>query len=89
MRALFRAVHDVGAASRELKATLGREGRGGAFDRMRKNYERDHERHELAWYRIGFDAGIEPPLRGLIARRLAAFGCRLGDAGANYVLESA
>jgi erythronate-4-phosphate dehydrogenase len=86
IRALLSAVHDIGAASRELKATLGEEGRGAAFDRMRRDYEKDHARHELAWYRVAPADSIDPALRALIERRLAAFGCRIGGARPNYVL---
>jgi erythronate-4-phosphate dehydrogenase len=89
LRSLLHAVHDIDATSRELKATLTCEGRGAAFDRMRKNYETDHERHELTWYRIGIAGGTTPETRAAIEERLAGFGCLIVDEDANYVLQPA
>lgn len=74
VRGLLGAIHDIGATSRELKATLGREDRGGMFDAMRRNYERDYARHELALYQVGFYDSVDDGLRAAILRRLAGFG---------------
>lgn len=88
VRALLGRVHDIEAVSRELKATLGSERRGELFDRMRKEYGRRYDRHELAAYRVGFDAGVPEPLRAEIARRLAGFGTATEAPDPHFVLAA-
>jgi erythronate-4-phosphate dehydrogenase len=88
LRALLRRVHDIGAVSRELKATLAAERRGELFDRMRKDYSRRYARHELAAYRVGTDPALPAPLRSEIARRLAGFGTAVDGRGAHFILAA-
>jgi len=86
VRAFLASVYDISATSRELKATLCKPDRGRLFDEMRKNYERDYGRHELSTYTVRLDRSLPPGLREAIAQRLAGFGTRVADSGANYVL---
>jgi erythronate-4-phosphate dehydrogenase len=83
VRALLRAAYDIEATSAELKATLGHEDRGARFDQMR----REHDRHELAVYRVGFGGSVAGPLRERIGRRLEGFGVQVAGQGAHYVLR--
>jgi hypothetical protein len=53
---------------------------------MRKSYERDYGRRELAVYRVGFDGSVSPGLREQIERRLAGFGIRVTDTCPHFVL---
>ena len=89
VRALLAATYDIEATSRELKATLGAEGRGALFDAMRKNYERDYARRELASYTVRFDRGVPGNLRAAIEVRLAGFGTRVeGGRDAHFLLAA-
>ena len=88
VRALFGRIYDVGATSRELKATAASPQRGALFDAMRKNYDRDYARHELSAYTVGFGGGVAGDLRKAVAQRLGGFGVRVVEQGAHYVLES-
>ncbi len=89
LRALFAATHDIAAVSSELKATIGADQRGALFDRMRRDYERDYARHELAVYRVGIAASVGAGLRREIARRLKGFGVTVSDESPHYVLAPA
>ena len=80
------ATYDIDATSAELKATLGRDSRGELFDRMRKNYEHDYGRHELAAYRVGFHSSVPSDVRERVRRRLAGFGTQTVEQDAHYVL---
>jgi len=86
VRALLSRIYDIGATSRELKATLDSPERGALFDAMRKNYERDYARHELSLYRVGFAEGVGADLRRQITKRLRGFGIRTVDADAHFIL---
>jgi erythronate-4-phosphate dehydrogenase len=88
VRALFGRIYDVGATSRELKATASSPQRGALFDAMRKNYDRDYARHELSAYAVGFGKGVAADLRQAIGQRLGGFGVRAVEQGAHYVLEA-
>lgn len=88
VRCLMASIHDISATSRELKETL-RSGRlGELFDRMRRDYERDYARHELAFYRVGFDESVQPGLRAAVARKLDGFGIEVTDREPHYVLHA-
>jgi len=89
VRCLMSRIYDVDATSRELKATLGCPDRGTRFDSMRKDYERDYARHELAAYTVGFSANVAPQLRGEVERRLQGFGVRTAGEDANFILTPA
>jgi erythronate-4-phosphate dehydrogenase len=89
LRALLAATHGIGALSTELKATLGEDERGTLFDRMRRDYERDYGRHELAVYRVGLAASVGHGLRREVARRLHGFGVTVTDESPHYVLAPA
>ncbi len=84
VRALLRATYDIEATSDELKDTLDQPERGTLFDRMR----REHRRHELAVYRVGFDESVPEPLRRGIAQRLEEFGVTMVQQEAHYVLHT-
>jgi erythronate-4-phosphate dehydrogenase len=86
VRRLLAAVHDVAAVSRELKATLSLERRGKVFDKMRRDYESEYARHELACYRVGCDDTVGPELRAEIEKRLAGFGIVITEDSPDYVL---
>jgi len=88
VRALLGAIHDVSATSDELKATVGRKQRGALFDAMRKNYERDCGRRELASYTVGFDESVAAGLRSAVVRRADGFGMAVADAAPHYVLAA-
>jgi len=88
VRCLMASVHDISATSRELKGTLQSASRGELFDRMRSDYERDYGRHELAFYRVGFDGSVSWELRTAIARRLEGFGIAVTDEEPHYVLSA-
>lgn len=88
VRALLAVIHDIGAVSRELKATLASERRGELFDRMRRDYEQRYARHELACYRVGFDSSVAPWLRSECARRLSGFGIEVSNDRPHYVLKA-
>jgi len=85
-RALLKSIYDIDATSRELKGTLGLPGRGELFDAMRRDYESAYGRHELARYRVGFDASVPAELRDRTARRLEGFGMELTGREPHYVL---
>jgi erythronate-4-phosphate dehydrogenase len=87
-RALLAAIYDIGATSRELKGTIGREGRRRLFDAMRRDYEKACGRHELAAYRVGFGDSVGPDLRAEVARRGAGFGMKVDASGAHFVLHA-
>ena len=89
VRSLMARIHDIGATSDELKATLSSDRPGELFDAMRRNYERDHGRHELALYRVGFDDSVGSGLRAEIGRRAAGFGIQVADRDPHYVLSAA
>jgi hypothetical protein len=82
------SIHDISATSRELKETLRFGRREELFDRMRRDYERDYARHELAFYRVGFDESVPPELRAAVARRLEGFGIEVMDRELHYVLSA-
>jgi erythronate-4-phosphate dehydrogenase len=86
VRQLARVACRIEDTSRELKATLVREGRGQLFDRMRRDYDKDCGRHELAVYRVAIDAAVEAGLREQIARRLRGFGIAAVESDAHFVL---
>jgi hypothetical protein len=88
VRALLAVIHDIGAVSRELKATLASERRGELFDGMRRDYEQRYARHELACYRVGFDSSVAPWLRSECARRLSGFGIEVSNDRPHYVLKA-
>ena len=88
VRALLAHVHDIGAVSRELKATLKAERPGELFDRMRRDYSRGYGRHELAAYRVGLAPALSESLGAEIARRLAGFGTATGGRDPHFVLGS-
>ncbi len=89
VRRLMAGIHDIVAVSDELKTTLDRLDRARLFDAMRKNYERDYARHELACYRVGFGASMDEGLREAIERRLAGLGMQVVEAGAHFVFKLA
>jgi erythronate-4-phosphate dehydrogenase len=88
VRSLLARTHDIAATSRELKATLSSPSRGGLFDAMRRNYERDYGRHELAFYRVGFSDSVAPDLQEEISRRLRGFGMEVPAREPHYVLTA-
>jgi len=88
VRSLLAAVYDIRATSEELKRTLDRPERGAAFDRMRRDFERDYGRHELSVYRVGFDDSVGPELRAGIETRLRGSGCRITEDAPNYILRA-
>jgi erythronate-4-phosphate dehydrogenase len=88
VRSLMASIHDISATSRELKETLRFGRREELFDRMRRDYERDYARHELAFYRVGFDESVPPELRAAVARRLEGFGIEVMDRELHYVLSA-
>jgi erythronate-4-phosphate dehydrogenase len=85
-RALMGTIHDIRATSDELRSTLRCANRADAFDAMRKNYERDYGRRELASYRIAFEDSVSTELRGSIERRLRGFGMYVTNERPHYVL---
>jgi erythronate-4-phosphate dehydrogenase len=87
LRALLAHTHDIAATSRELKATLASGRRGELFDRMRKDYERDCGRRELASYNVSFGGAMDPDLRPAIGERLAGFGIQVSERDPHYVLR--
>jgi erythronate-4-phosphate dehydrogenase len=89
VRALLATIHDIEATSSELKATVREPDRGAAFDAMRRNYERDCGRHELAWYRVGSAETVDGGLGSAVSGRLAGFGVATCEEGANFVLTPA
>ncbi len=88
LRAFLKEVHDIGATSRELKSTLSEPRRGELFDRMRKRYASDHERHELSAYSVRVDPSVTGELRDALIRRLEGFGIEVTGGAANYVLKA-
>ncbi|MFW6189706.1 MAG: 4-phosphoerythronate dehydrogenase [Planctomycetota bacterium] len=88
LRALMKCIYDIGATSRKLKGTPGMADRGKLFDRMRKEYAREQERHELALYRASIAESVPTTLRGEITARLRAFGMAVTDEAPHYVLTA-
>jgi hypothetical protein len=54
---------------------------------MRKDYERDCGRRELASYNVSFGGAMDPDLRPAIEGRLAGFGIQVTERDPHYVLR--
>ncbi len=88
VQALLKAVYDIEATSRRLKASLETPRRGEAFDRMRRDYNRHAARHELAVYRVRLDDSLPEGLQTAVRRRVEGFGVAITDEEAHYVLSA-